>query len=148
MASLGRPWTRIKPCVWAHILPTHLCNRDPPPALVQEPFIELMQNSSPKVDVATLAPATYPENPDNEWYGGSARGVGRLPASLWPASYPNIFGKSGGSWRSCNLIEPPPICPLQLPPHAPPSDPTTWPGQIGPCGCPPPQDRNNKQIQN
>ena len=29
-----------------------------------------MQNSSPKVDVATLAPATYPENPDNEWCGG------------------------------------------------------------------------------
>ena len=35
--------------------------------LLQEPFIELMQNSSPKVDAATLAPATYPENPDNEW---------------------------------------------------------------------------------
>ncbi len=37
------------------------------PLFSQEPFIELMQNSSPKVDAATLAPATYPEHPDNEW---------------------------------------------------------------------------------
>uniref|UniRef100_A0A7S3QLM4 UTP--glucose-1-phosphate uridylyltransferase n=1 Tax=Dunaliella tertiolecta TaxID=3047 RepID=A0A7S3QLM4_DUNTE len=35
--------------------------------LLQEPYIELMQNMSPKVDANTLGPASYPENPDNEW---------------------------------------------------------------------------------
>lgn len=37
------------------------------PDLLKEPFIELMQNMSPKVDAATLAPATCPEQPDLEW---------------------------------------------------------------------------------
>lgn len=37
------------------------------PDLLGEPYIELMQNSSPKVDVCTLQPASYPENPENEW---------------------------------------------------------------------------------
>lgn len=37
------------------------------PDLLKEPFIELMQNSSPKVDAQTLQPAAYPENQDNEW---------------------------------------------------------------------------------
>lgn len=35
--------------------------------LLEEPLIELLQNKSPKVDAATMAPAAYPENPDNEW---------------------------------------------------------------------------------
>lgn len=35
--------------------------------LLAEPFIELMQNMSPKVDAATLAPASCPEHPDHEW---------------------------------------------------------------------------------
>lgn len=37
------------------------------PELLQEPFVELVQNKSPKVDAATFAPATYPENPEQEW---------------------------------------------------------------------------------
>lgn len=35
--------------------------------LMAEPFIELMQNMSPKVDAATSLPATYPAQPDMEW---------------------------------------------------------------------------------
>eukprot|EP00803_Ostreobium_quekettii_P003810 evm.model.scf_2003.4 EVM.evm.TU.scf_2003.4 scf_2003:15756-24622(+) len=35
--------------------------------LLEEPFIELMQNKSPKVDAETLNPAECPENPDMEW---------------------------------------------------------------------------------
>ncbi|GAX83425.1 hypothetical protein CEUSTIGMA_g10850.t1 [Chlamydomonas eustigma] len=35
--------------------------------LLLEPFIELMQNSSPKVDASTLQPASCPEHQDNEW---------------------------------------------------------------------------------
>lgn len=30
-------------------------------------YLELMQNKSPKVDLKTMLPATYPENPDLEW---------------------------------------------------------------------------------
>lgn len=37
------------------------------PELLTEPLIELLQNKSPKVDAATLAPATHPAAPDNEW---------------------------------------------------------------------------------
>ncbi|KXZ50465.1 hypothetical protein GPECTOR_16g639 [Gonium pectorale] len=37
------------------------------PDLLQEPLIELMQNMSPKVDAATLAPASHPQQPDMEW---------------------------------------------------------------------------------
>ena len=40
---------------------------DSHPELLQEPFIELMQNKSPKVDAETLKPAEYPENPEMEW---------------------------------------------------------------------------------
>jgi len=35
--------------------------------LINEPDVELMQNKSPKVDAATLEPATFPEDPDQEW---------------------------------------------------------------------------------
>ncbi|MEW5306477.1 MAG: hypothetical protein WDW36_008939 [Sanguina aurantia] len=35
--------------------------------LLSEPHIELMQNMSPKVDAATLLPASHPEQPDLEW---------------------------------------------------------------------------------
>lgn len=35
---------------------------------LQEPHIELMQNMSPKVDAATMGPASYPPHPDNEWW--------------------------------------------------------------------------------
>ncbi|KAJ9510362.1 hypothetical protein QJQ45_015823 [Haematococcus lacustris] len=35
--------------------------------LWQEAHIELMQNKSPKVDAASLGPASYPSHPDNEW---------------------------------------------------------------------------------
>lgn len=35
--------------------------------LLEEPFIELMQNKSPKVDAETMEPVEYPENPDLEW---------------------------------------------------------------------------------
>ncbi|PNH10583.1 UTP--glucose-1-phosphate uridylyltransferase [Tetrabaena socialis] len=37
------------------------------PELLEEPFIELMQNMSPKVDAASSAPASHPEQPDMEW---------------------------------------------------------------------------------
>ncbi|GFR41711.1 hypothetical protein Agub_g2461 [Astrephomene gubernaculifera] len=37
------------------------------PDLLQEPLIELLQNMSPKVDAATSAPASYPQQPDMEW---------------------------------------------------------------------------------
>jgi hypothetical protein len=33
----------------------------------QEPYIELMQNKSPKVDAASLAPASFPADADLEW---------------------------------------------------------------------------------
>lgn len=35
--------------------------------LLKEPFIELMQNMSPKIDAETLEPAVYPQNPGMEW---------------------------------------------------------------------------------
>lgn len=35
--------------------------------LMAEPDVELMQNSSCKVDAATLKPASYPEHPEMEW---------------------------------------------------------------------------------
>lgn len=37
------------------------------PDLLSEPDIELVQNSSCKVDANTLEPVSYPENPDMEW---------------------------------------------------------------------------------
>ncbi|KAL6753565.1 UDP-glucose pyrophosphorylase [Haematococcus lacustris] len=37
------------------------------PDLLKEAHIELMQNKSPKVDAASLGPASYPSHPDNEW---------------------------------------------------------------------------------
>lgn len=37
------------------------------PDLLKEPDIELMQNSSCKVDASTLKPAEYPANPSMEW---------------------------------------------------------------------------------
>lgn len=37
------------------------------PDLLEEPDIELMQNSSCKVDAETLGPVSFPENPDMEW---------------------------------------------------------------------------------
>lgn len=36
--------------------------------LLAEPHIELMQNMSPKVDAATLLPASHLEQPDLEWW--------------------------------------------------------------------------------
>jgi UTP--glucose-1-phosphate uridylyltransferase len=53
-------------------------------ALPQEPHIELMQNMSPKVDAATLAPAAYPQDTDLEWcarWPGGSGGAGRQQAS-------------------------------------------------------------------
>ncbi|GIL65766.1 hypothetical protein Vafri_19463 [Volvox africanus] len=41
--------------------------REKHPDLMEEPFIELMQNMSPKVDAATNKPASYPPHPDMEW---------------------------------------------------------------------------------
>jgi len=35
--------------------------------LLKEPYIELVQNKSPKVDAATMEPAKHPESPDMEW---------------------------------------------------------------------------------
>lgn len=35
--------------------------------LLKEPFIELVQNKSPKVDANTFKPAEYPQSPDMEW---------------------------------------------------------------------------------
>lgn len=37
------------------------------PDLMAEPDVELLQNSSCKVDAATMTPATYPSNPEMEW---------------------------------------------------------------------------------
>ena len=36
-------------------------------ALMAEPDVELLQNKSPKLDAATLAPASWPADPDLEW---------------------------------------------------------------------------------
>jgi UTP--glucose-1-phosphate uridylyltransferase/phosphoglucomutase len=47
--------------------------------LLAEPHIELMQNMSPKVDAATLAPATHAADPDLEW---CPPGHGDIYASL------------------------------------------------------------------
>jgi hypothetical protein len=44
----------------AHLSGTH-------PDLVATAGWELLQNKSPKVDAATLAPVEYPSNPDLEW---------------------------------------------------------------------------------
>lgn len=38
------------------------------PDLLEERDVELMQNSSCKVDMKTLRPASYPQNPEMEWY--------------------------------------------------------------------------------
>jgi UDP-N-acetylglucosamine pyrophosphorylase len=46
----------------AHLMLTH-------PDLVKEDGWELLQNKCPKVDAATMAPATLPESPDMEWCG-------------------------------------------------------------------------------
>ncbi|EIE22492.1 UDP-glucose pyrophosphorylase [Coccomyxa subellipsoidea C-169] len=35
--------------------------------LINEPDVELVQNKSPKVDAKTLKPATFPEDPEQEW---------------------------------------------------------------------------------
>ena len=37
------------------------------PDLMSEPDVELLQNSSCKVDAATLKPASYPQHPEMEW---------------------------------------------------------------------------------
>lgn len=37
------------------------------PDLVTEPDWELVQNMSPKIDAATMQPASYPPAPDMEW---------------------------------------------------------------------------------
>jgi UDP-N-acetylglucosamine pyrophosphorylase len=37
------------------------------PSLVEDPKIELMQNKVPKVDKATMQPASWPANPHLEW---------------------------------------------------------------------------------
>lgn len=44
----------------AHLSGTH-------PDLVKEDGWEMVQNKSPKVDAATLAPATHEAAPDQEW---------------------------------------------------------------------------------
>mmetsp|Transcript_26031 Transcript_26031/g.61940 ORF Transcript_26031/g.61940 Transcript_26031/m.61940 type:complete len:467 (-) Transcript_26031:103-1503(-) len=43
-----------------HLKATH-------PDLLSEPFIELLQNESPKIDAETMEPAQYPENASMEW---------------------------------------------------------------------------------
>jgi hypothetical protein len=55
------------------------------PELLEEPLIELLQNKSPKVDAATLAPATHPAAPDNEWCAPCPPPP-RIPAP-WPAAH-------------------------------------------------------------
>jgi hypothetical protein len=35
--------------------------------LLSEPDVELLQNSSCKVDAATMKPAEYPADPEKEW---------------------------------------------------------------------------------
>lgn len=66
------------------------------PELLGEPYIELMQNSSPKVDVATLLPASYPEHPDNEWCppGGcqSIGWVARRASSVFSGLFNTAYG--------------------------------------------------------
>lgn len=44
----------------AHLSTTH-------PALVAAEGWELVQNKSPKVDISTMEPVSYPENPAMEW---------------------------------------------------------------------------------
>jgi hypothetical protein len=56
--------------------------------LLGEPHIELLQNMSPKVDAATFAPATYPQDPDMEWWVDRGMVGGR--------------SKESGSRRGCS----------------------------------------------
>jgi len=37
------------------------------PELAADPDLEMMQNKSPKIDMETMEPATYPDQPDLEW---------------------------------------------------------------------------------
>lgn len=41
--------------------------------LLKEEDAELVQNKSPKVDAKTLAPASFPSDPDLEWCGAHAQ---------------------------------------------------------------------------
>jgi hypothetical protein len=47
--------------------------------LISEPDVELVQNKSPKVDAATLEPASYPEDPEQEWCAPRIRAAALLP---------------------------------------------------------------------
>jgi hypothetical protein len=38
-----------------------------PDVALQEPYIELLQNKSPKVDAASMAPASCPADTELEW---------------------------------------------------------------------------------
>jgi len=58
------------------------------PEMLTEEHIELLQNKSPKIDKATLAPASWPENPALEW---CPPGHGDIYAALAAAA----------CWRSC-----------------------------------------------
>ncbi len=53
--------------------------------LLKEEDVELVQNKSPKVDAKTLAPASFPTDPDLEWCAASAGRVAhRAHACLGP----------------------------------------------------------------
>lgn len=45
----------------------HLANSDAPADLSDPAEVELMQNQIPKIDAATLAPVSWPRDPDLEW---------------------------------------------------------------------------------
>jgi len=45
--------------------------------LLEEEDSELIQNKSPKIDAATLEPASHAANPDQEWCALNPRGKSR-----------------------------------------------------------------------
>jgi UDP-N-acetylglucosamine pyrophosphorylase len=67
--------------------------------LVAEPYFELFQNKSPKVDAKTMEPALFPSDPSMEWCVPSSPSqkppwhhAPPLQASLpsWPPIYPSM----------------------------------------------------------
>ena len=67
--------------------------REKHPSLAKEEDVELMQNSSCKVDAETLAPVEFPENPDNGMGPAGARGYIRSAGGQWHAGQSAVAGR-------------------------------------------------------
>ncbi len=60
-------WPTLLPCSFSTSADTKAYLSKAHGDLIGEPDAELVQNKSPKVDAASLEPATYPEDPEQEW---------------------------------------------------------------------------------